>query len=102
MCVGRGVQYAFIIYINPRVPRTRPPPGRAEFSRSYVLGKKLGEGAFAEVFKASLRGALPGSQPYAVKRTVRRGLAKEDEKALFEEVRKLDLVDEYKSGEIEQ
>lgn len=51
------------------------------------MGKKLGEGAFSEVFEATLKGARPGAQPYAVKRTIRRGLAKEDEKGLLEEVR---------------
>lgn len=59
-----------------------------EFSRCYALGTKIGEGAFAEVFEATLRGARAGAQPYAVKRTIRRGLGKEDEKGLLEEVRK--------------
>ncbi|CAM9980661.1 unnamed protein product [Hapterophycus canaliculatus] len=56
------------------------------------MGKKLGEGAFSEVFEVTLKDARPGAQPYAVKRTIRRGLAREDEKGLFEEVRILRLL----------
>lgn len=83
---------------------TRPPYTAAccflrfeEFSRSYALGKKIGEGAFAEVFEATLRGtrAGAGAQPYAVKRTIRRGLSKEDEKGLLEEVRTQGLTETY-------
>ncbi|CAN0390932.1 unnamed protein product [Laminaria digitata] len=59
----------------------------SEFSRMYVMGDKLGEGTFAEVFEAKRRGAQAGSsQSYAVKRTSKKGLKKEDENSLFEEV----------------
>ena len=70
---------------------TPTPPGLfviSEFSRMYIMGKKLGEGTYAEVFEAKRR--VPqagGGQSYAVKRTSRKGLSKEDENALFEEVR---------------
>lgn len=72
----------------PRTPKlTNMMDASIEFSRTYTMGKKLGEGAFSEVFEATLKGARPGAQPYAVKRTIRRGLAREDEKGLLEEVK---------------
>lgn len=57
------------------------------FPRAFVLGKTLGEGSFATVFKGTVRGSPAGSKPYAIKRTVRQGLAEEDREAVFEEVR---------------
>ncbi|CAM9494431.1 unnamed protein product [Pylaiella littoralis] len=74
--------------VKPTVPQF---DGKG-FSRLYTLGKKLGSGAFADVFVADLKGARAGSKTYAAKRVVRRGLAKEDEKGLLEEVRILRLL----------
>lgn len=64
----------------------KPPPG---FTRSYALGKKVGESGRSEVFEATIRGSPTGSQLYSVKRTAREGLTKKDEKRLCEEVREL-------------
>lgn len=58
-------------------------PSSGEFSRSYRLGKKLGEGEFAEVFGATKRGE---QSPCIVKRASRRGSSEENERALVEEV----------------
>lgn len=68
------------------------------FSDAFSLGAELGSGAFATVFKAiaiegggqaSGGGAAAAAAPmcYAVKRTSRKGLSKEDELSVFEEVR---------------
>ncbi|CAN0067866.1 unnamed protein product [Sphacelaria rigidula] len=54
--------------------------------RDYVLGRKLGQGAFATVFSATKRGAPPGSEEFAVKRTTRRGLQEQDIADLLREV----------------
>lgn len=62
----------------------KPTPG---FTRSYVLGKKVGESGRSEFFEATIRGSPTGSQLYSVKRTAREGLNKKHEKQLCEEVR---------------
>eukprot|EP00903_Cladosiphon_okamuranus_P006770 g6602.t1 len=60
------------------------------FSRSYRLGKKLGEGEFAETYGATKRGE---NSSCIVKRTPRRGSSSEaNERALVEEVRILRLL----------
>ena len=58
-------------------------PSSREFSRSYRLGKKLGEGEFAETFGATKRGE---NSSCIVKRAARRGSSKDNERALVEEV----------------
>lgn len=61
--------------------------GSAGFSRLYTLGKKLGEGTFAETFGATKRGEGRGSQSSCiVKRSVRRGASSGSEQGLMEEV----------------
>lgn len=58
------------------------------FDRDYILGKQLGQGAFATVFSATQRGAPAGSsEVFAVKRTTRKELSKDDETDLLKEVR---------------
>lgn len=57
----------------------------SEFHRVFALGNELGRGTYATVFKATVKG-WP-DRVYAVKRTNRRDLREEDEKALLEEVR---------------
>lgn len=54
--------------------------------RDYVMGKKLGQGAFATVFRATVRGAPEDSEAYAIKRTTRRGLSEADRSDLLQEV----------------
>eukprot|EP00752_Nemacystus_decipiens_P004110 g3760.t1 len=88
---GRSSSRDMVASLGDVKPSIREFDGK-KFSRSYALGKKIGEGAFAEVFEATLRGARAGAKPYAVKRTIRRGLAKEDEKGLLEEVRILRVL----------
>ncbi|CAM9964633.1 unnamed protein product [Ectocarpus sp. 12 AP-2014] len=68
-------------------------PGSPEFSRSYALGKKLGEGAFAETFGAIRRGQRKGWQGSCiVKRAVQRGASHEVKHGLVEEARILRLL----------
>ncbi|CAM9232170.1 unnamed protein product [Ectocarpus fasciculatus] len=68
-------------------------PGSPEFSRSYALGKKLGEGAFAETFGAIRRGQRKGSQGSCiVKRAVQRGESHDVQHGLVEEARILRLL----------
>ena len=78
----------------------------ANFSDAYELGKKLGEGAFAQVFVAIPRSTGSGlwslgsggsggsggssssraAREYAVKRIDRTKIGEEDKKAVYEEV----------------
>ena len=75
----------------------------ANFSGTYELGKKLGEGAFAQVFVAIPRstgsglwnlgsggsggsGSSRAAREYAVKRIDRTKIGEEDKKAVYEEV----------------
>lgn len=70
-----------------------------QFSDNFEIGKKLGEGAFATVFKATAKGkggaaAAAGKEglpppptEFAVKRITREGLKDEDKQSVYDEVR---------------
>lgn len=64
-----------------------------KFLDDFVIGEKLGEGAYATVFKAIPVGhqgsdAPPpgGGAQYAVKRIARKDLTEEDEQSVYDEV----------------
>ena len=68
-----------------------------KFSDGFVIGKKLGEGAFATVFKATVVGGggaasgegglPPPPTEFAVKRITREGLKEGDKQSVYDEVR---------------
>ena len=73
-----------------------------KFSDSFVIGKELGKGAFATVFKATGVGKAsaasgdlglpPPPTEFAVKRIDRKGLKEEDRQSVYDEVRDIDKV----------
>lgn len=60
----------------------------ADFLSCYELHEKLGEGAYAQVFKATPRFRSDPWQPseFAVKRIDRKKMSDEDRKAVYDEV----------------
>lgn len=65
-----------------------PTDPDADFSSCYVLLEKLGEGAYAQVFRATPRFRSDPWQPaeFAVKRIDRKKMSEEDRKAVYDEV----------------
>lgn len=100
-----GVTLSYFFDIISIINSGSPSSPRSDFSRTFVLGEQLGKGTQSTVFKATPVGrwaeeygysssssslSLSSSTEkkcYAVKRTMRKGLSRRDEKRLLMEAR---------------